>query len=276
MPLLPGSLLLTGNATIELWEHGRRTPIACVRNTPTYFSHPVFAPNGKSIAYVMSTAPTSLAQDWGDDIYIANPDASGARLAFRHEAPGAQIDSLAWAPDGRALIYGSFRVLYDGAGRSATASYSINRLASASGAVSPLIANASQAAVSPDGKRLVYVSYPSSDFNISALSVANLDGSDAHLILNGQNGFQSFFAPHLSPDGARVVFAAVGGPLPGAKAPQPYNPQRSLILSPSREAPQNIKSALARVLAPSALADGSPYELWIANLDGTGMHTVAN
>jgi Tol biopolymer transport system component len=277
-PLLPGKLLETGNATLELWERGHRTPIACVRNAPIYFTHPVFAPDGKAFAYVTSTAPTTLAQDWGDDIYTANTDVSGARLVLKHDAPGAQIDSLAWAPDGQSLIYGAFRVQYDSAGRTASAIYAINRFDLSTGAITTLIHNASQASVSPDGKYLVFVSYPSSDLSVSALAVADLDGSNPHQILKGQNGFQSFFAPHLSPDGASVVFAAIGGPLTGSRAPASHTPpgQSPGTITPPARALQRIWERSKRVFAPGASADGSPYEVWVARLDGSAIHPVAN
>jgi Tol biopolymer transport system component len=268
--LLPGRLLVTGNAALELWDHGRRTSIACIRGTPQYYAHPAFSPDGRTIAYVLSTAPTSLAQDWGDDIYTSNADGSGARLVLRHEAPGAQVDSIAWIPDGGALVYGSFRIAYGSAGRSASAVYQVNRLNLTNGAIAPLLHDAAQAAISLDGKRLIFVSYPSGDFNVSVLGVAGLDGSDPHTILNGQNGFQGFFAPHLSPDGRRVVFAAIGGPLPGARTPDRKPAWRLATIV------QSACSLIAHQLAPPARADGSPYEVWIANLDGTDIHPVAN
>ena len=269
-PLLPGRLIVTGNAALELWDHGRRTPIACIRDTPQYYAHPAFSPDGRTIAYVLSTSPTSLAQDWGDDIYVSNAGGGGARLVLRHEAPGAQVDSIAWMPDGTALIYGSFRIDYDSAGRSASAVYQVSRLDLSSGAITPLLHDAAQAAISPDGKRLIAVAYPTGDFNVSVLEVAGLDGSDPHVLLNGQTGFQSFFAPHLSPDGQRVVFAAIGGPLPGALAP---DRSRAVWLGTII---RSTRSLLVHRLVGPAMADGSPYEVWVANVDGSNIHPVAN
>jgi Tol biopolymer transport system component len=261
-PLLPGRLLITGNTTLELWSRGQRTLIACVHNTPQYFTHPAFAPDGRTIAYVMSTAPTAGGQDWGDDIYTTKPDSTGTRSVHRHEAPGTQIDSLAWSPDGDSLIFGSFRIEYNAEGRNASAVYDVSRLELSTGATSELIRGAGQAAVSPDGRHLSYVSYPSADPNVSQLAIANIDGGNAHSILGGKAGFQSYFAPHLSPDGRRVVFAAIGGPLSGAQAPS----------SP----PSSLWAGLRAGLVTAAFADGSPYELWVANLDGTDLHPVAN
>jgi Tol biopolymer transport system component len=249
---------------LELWDHGHRRAIACIQDKPEYFSHPAFAPDGRTIAYVKSTAPTSQAQDWGDDIYTADPDGSNQKLLLHHNAPGSQVDSIAWSSDAKSLLYGSFLVKYGEAGRTASATYSINRLDLTTGSVSIVIRNASQAALSPDGKLLSYVSYPSGDLNASFLAIAGADGSDPHPILNGQNGFQSFFAPHLSPDRGRVVFAAIGGPLSG----RPDSAKLDVL--------QSLRSMFSAALAPSARADGSPYEVWVANLDGTGMHPVAN
>lgn len=261
-PLLPGKLLETGNKTIDLWDHGRRTPIACASNATTFFGHPTFSPDGQTIAYSVSTVPTGQGQDWGDDIYTANADGSASRLILQHDAAGVLIDSLAWSQDGSALIFGYFRAVYDSTGRFTTAIYQVNRLTLAGGTVTTLLKDASQASLSWDGKQIVYVSYPSSDYNISALAIANSDGSGAHTLLSNQAGFQGYFAPHLSPDGKQVVFAAIGGPV--GRGPHPY------------PAPRTLQSLARRFAVPRAEADGSPYEVWVANLDGSNLHPVAN
>jgi Tol biopolymer transport system component len=262
-PLLPGRLLITGNATLELWSSGRRTLIACVHNTPQYFTHPAFAPDGKSIAYVLSNAPTAGGQDWGDDIYKANAGSTDTRLVHPHEAPGTQIDSLAWTPDGRDLIAGSFRIVYDAEGRTASTTYEVDRIDPSTGASTELLQNAGQASVSPDGRHLSYVSYPSADLNASQLAISDIDGANPHLILIGQPGFQSYFAPHLSPDGKKIVFAAIGGPLSGSV------PRHSSWFD-------RLASLFHGGWMDSASADGSPYELWVATIDGGDMHPLAN
>jgi Tol biopolymer transport system component len=264
-PLLPGKLLETGTTTIDLWDHGRRTPIVCSPGSTSYLGYPTFAPDGRELAYVLSTVPTGQGQDWGDDIYTANVDGSNARLLLRHDAPGVHVDSLTWAPDGSALIFGYFRAVYDSRGQFTSAIYQVRGIPLAGGSPTTLVDKASQASVSWDGKQIVYVSYPSPDYTVSALGIANVDGSGAHAILGNLAGFQSYLAPHLSPDGRQLVFAAVGGPVGGAPAPKAANGLGGLL-----------RRLGARLAAPHARADGSPYEVWVVNLDGSGLHPVAN
>jgi Tol biopolymer transport system component len=264
-------LIETGNTSLDVLDAGHRTPIACVINTPQYFGHPAFSPDGQKVAFVLSTSPTSGQQDWGDDVYTANANGAGVKLVLKRDAPGAMITSLVWTPDGDALLFGYFRAVYGETGSVSSVIYQVRRLDLAGGSVSTLVDNASQASISWDGKQIVYVTYPTSDFNVTEIGVAGIDGSDPHTILANLSGFQSYFEPHLSPDGKRLVFAAVGGPVSRA-------PARPLTRSPSED---NLIARLARpgmsLIEPApAAADGSPYEVWVVNLDGSGLHTVAN
>jgi Tol biopolymer transport system component len=263
-PGLPGRLIETGTTTLDVLAGGRRTPIACVVNTPQYFGHPAFSPDGQRVAFVLSTSPTAGSNDWGDDIYVANADGSAAKPILKRDASGALVTSIIWSPDGTGIIYGYFRAVYNASGSVSNVIYQVRRLDLATGAATTLLDNAAQASLSWDGKQIVYVTYPSGDLSVTALAMANIDGSGAHAILPGLTGFQSYFEPHLSPDGKRLVFAAIGGPVGQAPAPAASGP-RALLNSLAR---------LARA-APAA-ADGSPYEVWVVNLDGSGLHPVAN
>jgi Tol biopolymer transport system component len=269
-PLLAGRLIETEETSLEEWTGGRRLTIACSPGASSYFEYPAFSPDGRSIAYVLATTPTSQGQDWGNDVYLANVDGTGARLVFKHDMPGALIDALSWTPDGTGLIVGYNRAVFDSQGRYLNSILRVDRIVIATGASSTLLSNASQPSPSWDGKRLVYVSFPSPDLRASALAMANIDGGDAHQILQTMGGFQAFFAPHLSPDGKRLVFAAVGGPLPASPTPQGrYAPL-----------PEALRRLMAQVRdwsrAQPAQADGSPYQVWVVNLDGTDPHPIAN
>jgi Tol biopolymer transport system component len=271
---LPGKLLITGEATLDLVVNGHQTSVAKAPSASSYFEYPTFSPDGKRIAYVLATTPTAQGQDWGNDIYIANVDGSNGQMVLKHDKPGALIDSLSWTPDGQALIFAYSRAIYDAQNHYTGSIYQIQRLAIASGSITDLIDNAMQPSVSWDGKEIVYVDFPQNDLQAESLALANIDGSNRRKLLADQRGFQGFFAPHLSPDGSRVAFAAVGGPVTGPAGSATPASGRGAAL-PSLLAAGG--AALARALLPgTARADGSPYQVWIASIDGSELHTVSN
>jgi Tol biopolymer transport system component len=273
-PALPGQLLVTGETTLDLIVKGHQTPVAKAPNVSSYFEYPTFSPDGKQMAYVLATTPTGQGQDWGNDIYTANVDGSNAKQVLKHDKPGALIDSLSWTPDGQAIIFAYSRALYDAQNHYTGSIYQIERLTIDSGAAAVLINNAMQPSVSWDGKELVYVDFPQNDFQAESLALANIDGSNQRKLLTNQKGFQGFFAPHLSPDGSKIAFAAVGGPLTAPSAsPTPGSGRAPLPIRALHEA----GAYFARAAQPDiASADGSPYQVWITSVDGADLHTVSN
>jgi len=300
-PKLPGKLLETGTTSLDLLEDGRRTPIVCAPNGSTYFAFPAFSPDGTKLAYVLSLTPTAAGQDWGDDIYTAAADGSGARPVLKHDAPGVSINALTWTPDGAAVVYGYTQPVYNGSGNAKGLVSEVRSLRLADGAVSTLIKNGGQPAFSWDGKQLVFVAVSPNHPNVSALGIAKLDGSGLRAVLGFQAGYQSYFAPHLSPDGGRVVFAAIGGAVGNAGNEQQATSNETSLPGPlpilgegagphpgplpilgegAARGPgplDRIQAAIASWLgAPVASADGTLYEVWVANLDGSDLHAVAN
>jgi len=261
-PAIAGKVLETGESTLDLISGGRRTSIACAPSVTSFFVYPAFAPNGQQIAYVLATTPTGPGQDWGNDIYVADPDGAKSRMVFRHDAPGVTIDFLSWAPDGLGLIFGYNHPLYDRQGHPAGIMNRIDRLNLADGTNTTVLNDASQPALSRDGKSLVYVGV--SGNGAQTLSIANLDGTEAHALTINQAGFQSFFAPELSPDSKDLVFAAIGGPRSAPNA------------SMAAPAEAGDESPIGRWLAPDeAEADGTPYQIWLAGLDNGSLHAIA-
>jgi Tol biopolymer transport system component len=274
VPIVPGALLVTGESTLDYVSKGHQVSIAKVPGVASYFEYPAFSPDGKMIAYVLATTPTGQGQDWGNDVYTANVDGSNPKLVVKHDQPGALIDSLSWTPDGQFLVYAYSRAQYDAQNHYTGSIYRIDRLSLSDGAVTTLITSAIQPSVSWDGKQIVYVDFPQNDFQAASLAVANIDGSNSQKVLTNQKGFQSFFAPHLSPDGKKVVFAAVGGPL-GLPSSTP-TPSLGGRDTPA-VAVTSALSKLGQVAAPAvAEADGSPYQVWVANLDGSDLRTMSN
>ena len=157
------------------------------------------------------------------------------------------------------------RALYDAQNHYTGSIYRVDRLSLNNGSTTTIINNAIQPSVSWDGKQIVYVDFPQNDFQAASLALADTDGSNSRKLLTDQKGFQSFFAPHLSPDGKRLVFAAVGGPL-GLPA---GSPTPSISAGP-------LRALLSVFDPPPVRADGAPYQIWIVNIDGSDLHTISN
>src|SRR5205823_5232198 len=108
----------------------------------------------------------------------------------------------AWAPDGRS-IYVSYR---DQGGIEAR----VDRVDVESGTRTPIVSNAGFPTVSADGRELAYATSPAGGPQQgTSLMWSGPDGADPHLIL-GPSAFQKFYGLRLSPDGGRLLFAAIG------------------------------------------------------------------
>jgi TolB protein len=138
---------------------GRRQ--AQLTRGPQYDSSPAFAPDGKRIAFARDDAVLGRV-----DIYVM--DLSGGVLRRLTSAPG-NFGEPAWAADGRRIY--CFRSP-DG----------VCAIDVASGKIRVLCAGGAPA-VSPDGRRVAYLSPPYSQ----GLSVMNADGSGARTIYHSLN-----------------------------------------------------------------------------------------
>ena len=272
IPSLPGKILETGQTTLDLIDGGRKSTVERAANNYSYFEYPVFSPDGTKFAYILATVPTTAqTQNWGNDIYVANADGSNATDVLQHDHAGALVDSLSWTPDGSSLIYAYSLTQYDAQGHYTGLIQRVERLSLVDGKRATLLNNAIQPSVSWDGKQILYVSAPPDDSQPPMLAIANIDGSSSHKLLSEQKGFQTFFAPHLSPDGQRVVFAAVGGPIGSATS---TGSGGLLGMHTARQGPAARIVDLLRV--PIVQADGSPFQVWVANIDGSNLHTLGD
>jgi Tol biopolymer transport system component len=165
----------------------------------------------------------------------------------------------AWMPDGRSLY-----VAANGVQLSPTAGRQIQivRIDLAGGPPEMVIADALDPAISRDGSRLAFLKMSEDGYTMS-LMLAAPDGSGARVLIDGDD-FQGFYAPRFSPDGQRIVVAAIGGPETGAQSD-----------------PKTVAAAALGRLAslfepPAAEAHGIPWDLWSVNIDGTGLKRLTN
>lgn len=257
VPALTGKLLETSQSTLELISGGKQTAVARASSARAYLEYPAFAPDGQRMVYVLAMPPSAgQGKDWGSDIYLANIDGSNAKVLLKHDAPGATLDSPSFTPDGDSLIFAYTRALYDARGRLTGLTQRIERLALATGTRTTVLDHAFQPAVSWDGSQLVYLQQDPGQ--PAALAIANIDGSQPHRFSAQQLPFQSLYAPHFSPDGRQVVFAAAGNPFGDRQVSPVVLSRRSGILA---TLPEWLRPAAAE-------ADGVAWDVWTIQTDG--------
>jgi Tol biopolymer transport system component/DNA-binding winged helix-turn-helix (wHTH) protein len=216
-------------------DGGERRPLIISRS-PRADAAPAFSPDGRRLAYVSCAAPTV-----GCDVYVIELDRALAPAASpRRLTPAAVflIGSLAWARDGRSVVYSAFSPLITylwrvavegheppqrieaaglGAAWPATA-LSRDRLAFVRIAVDTdvyrfqpgrptqsVLASSFlelETRFSPDGRRVAFASMRSGD--TFRIWLAAADGSGAQQFTRGP-GFEEG-APWWSPDGRRIAF----------------------------------------------------------------------
>jgi Tol biopolymer transport system component/mono/diheme cytochrome c family protein len=260
-PLPPLILVRQGN----LWRSdGSQAPLRQLTKNPadSFAQNPAISPDGKQVAYVslIPPAPTAALPVPTSALFVMDIDGSNAREIWR-PAEGL-LGMPAWTPDGQALYVAANGVKLAGGAGGEGRLLQILRVDLASAAVRPLLSDALDPAVSRDGQRMVFLQLKQDGFTMSLLT-ANADGSGARVLIDGKD-FQGFYAPRFSPDGKRLVVAAIGGPqTDGQGYPAP---------PPSGLAPLG---GLPSLLAPAtAEAHGLPWDLWTINVDGTGLRRL--
>jgi Tol biopolymer transport system component len=210
----------------------------------TFPSFPVWSPDGTHIAYVQTGLFTGQAgSDWGGDIFIVEAGGGTPRLVWKHDQAGAQVQGLAWLPDGRSLLMGyQLTLVQDGKFQGQV--LRVERLEIDTGARTPIVQGAVYPSVSRDGTRIAYLTQD--DTGAGGLWVAAPDGSDARRLVEvGAGRFLGVLGPQIAPDGSAIAFAAVSS---SSAAPRP---ERGGVLG-----------RLRRLLAPPAEAHGFPMDVW--------------
>lgn len=232
-------------------------------DSSSYAEHPSFSSDSSRIAFVVVTQPpiTATVPLPTSTLYVMNADGSNMRELWK---PGeALLGMPRWSPDGKALylaLNGS-QPAPDGNGSSRL--LQILRFDLETGERQPILNDALDPAISNDGAQIAYLQLVEDGYTM-ALDVAAPDGSGARTVLDNIS-FQGFYAPRFSPDGKRIVVAAIGGP---------ETDEQGYPITSSSQTPSLLDQALALFEPPVAEAHGLPWDLWEVNVDGSGLRRL--
>ena len=134
----------------------------------------------------------------------------------------------------------------------------MDRVSASGGKTVKVLDDARAGAPSPDGKKIAYYKLDAQAY-ASSLWVANMDGSAAKMLVDTQT-FSALSGARFSPDGQTILFTASGAP----KKKLPGVTQLRL-----REEDSCAVEILFTCWVETASAHGLPWDLWLANLDGS-------
>jgi Tol biopolymer transport system component len=176
-----------------------------------YHYDPAWSADGSKLAF-------AWADNSNSDIWVARADYTDRRQI----TSGTPYDnSPAWSPDGRWLAFDR----YESAAPSETDVYVVGAAGGTPINLTEHAGRDEQPSWSSDGSRIAF----KSDRSPEGVYIMNIDGSNQHVVA------QAGFSPDWSPNGTRIVYAAVtyeppAGPAPATGPPPPPQPRDHLWL----------------------------------------------
>jgi Tol biopolymer transport system component len=227
---------------------------------------PVWSPDGTKIAFLSDRSAN-------DGIYVM--EATGANAVRVTDYPDGDEMTPVWSPDGGRLVFSTSN---DTLGTDECCFAGLYRLDLDDRALRRLAVGASQAAWSPDGQRIAYVTDRDGDLEIY---VMNADGSQPTNVTNDPG---SDTTPAWSPDGGRIAFSTDRNGsfdvyIMNADGSEP----RNLTAEPTEDFFNSSDLGfVVRPWSPDGASlvytrglDPRQSEIWVVEVDGPGKHRVA-
>jgi mono/diheme cytochrome c family protein len=230
----------------------------------SYAEYPVISPKDDRIGFVITSQGPLGPEDWpqlNPDTKLAVMHADGSDMQVIWDPERGVLGQPVWTPDGQAVNVAIADVLSAPTAPVSDRLFQIVRVDPTTKARAVALENAYDLMFSRDGQMIAFLRW-NKDRAGFTLNVAEVDGSGEHEVLP-VGAFSDISSPRFSPDGRRLLFVSSGGP--------PTDDQGNPIA-------QNDQSPLDRVLGlfvPAvAEAHGAAADLWIVNVDGTGLRRL--
>jgi Tol biopolymer transport system component len=172
----------------------------------------VVSPDGRHVVMAYAPPPKDASQQFDyTDLYILPADGSGTPQALLQRAdPQEAFAFPQWSADGHFIYYAHEIPDTTGRLRYIHFTYTVERVAYPFGRPQKLLDDAIWPRLSPDGKKLAYVSF-NQQTGENNLYVADVDGTHAQLAVPAGT-FYAVDAPLFARDSRVLIFSAVGGP----------------------------------------------------------------
>jgi mono/diheme cytochrome c family protein len=230
----------------------------------SYAQNPVIAPAGDRIAFVMTSQGPLGPEEWpqlNPETRLAVMRADGSDLQVIWDPERGVLGQPAWAPDGRSVDVAIADVLSPPGAPVPDRLFQIVRVDPATKARVVALESAYDLAFSRDGQMMVFLHWKK-DLAAFTLNVAAVDGSGEREVIPWGT-FSNFSAPRFSPDRRHILFVSTSGP--------PTDEQGNPI---TRSDPSPLDRLLSLFAAPVAEAHGASADVWIVNVDGTGLRRL--
>lgn len=225
-----------------------------------YAGQPAFSPDGEQIAFVALIEPpiTATVPLPASKLFLINADGSDLRELW---APAEGILWLpSWTPDGQS-IYLMANTTYSAASDEDTESrLAVVRVDLATGERTTIVTGALDPTIAADGSHMAYLKFGDDGVTMH-LEIAELDGTNPARVIDG-GPFLGFYAPRFTPDGSQIVVAAIEGPETDDQG------------FPIKTTKGPFEQLLGLLEPPAAEAHGAPWDLWIVNIDGSGLRRL--
>jgi Tol biopolymer transport system component len=201
---------------------------------------PSLSPDRTQVLFALTKAPDPKT-GFGTDIYAVNLDGTDLHPVVAHESENVFYDTPRYDPSGTFLYFHrNAAIVKNGTyvGNEST----IERLNVKTGERVRVLTDAADPSISRDGKLIAFIHLK--DGQNENLWIANSDGTNAHVLF--KDTFFYIQAPRFAPNSDSIVFCAAGHSAPK---------------SGDRHLPHNAHL-------------GIPSEIFVVNVDGTGLRSL--